>query len=88
MAALRNMRQARTGGSTQLHRSMRRRRLATGAILAAGLVLGACSFQFGQGSDSPDQSSQTPRDRNRLYRQEQEQVERQYQFDRVGPSDR
>ena len=50
---------------------MRRRWLATGSVLAAGLVLGACSFQFGQGSDSPDQSSQTPRDRNRLYRQEQ-----------------
>jgi len=67
---------------------MWRRPLATGSLLAAGLVLGACSFQFGQGADSPDQSSQTPRDRNRLYRQEQEQVERQYQFDRVGPSDR
>jgi len=82
------MRQARTGVFTQLHPRTRRRWLATGSVLAAGLVLGACSFQFGQGSDSPDQSSQTPRDRNRLYRQEQEQVERQYQFDRVGPSDR
>jgi len=82
------MRQARTGGCSQLPPSTRRRWIATGTVLAAGLVLGACSFQFGQGSDSPDQSSQTPRDRNRLYRQEQEQVERQYQFDRVGPSDR
>jgi hypothetical protein len=68
---------------------MHRRRLATGLALVAGLVLGACAVQFGQGSDSPDPSStQTPSERNQLYWKEQEQLERQYQFDRVGPSDR
>ena len=54
--------------------------------MVAGLVVGSCSVQFGNGSDSPEQSSsQTPRDRNRLYLQEQERSERQYQFDKVGP---
>jgi hypothetical protein len=31
---------------------------------------------------------ETPGDRNRLYQQEQQLMERQRQFDRVGPSDR
>jgi hypothetical protein len=83
------MRQARTGEAAHRPRTVRRRRLATALVLAGGLLLGACAVQFGSGSDSPDQSSQKkPHDRNRLYWQEQEQLERQYQFDRVGPSDR
>jgi hypothetical protein len=72
------------------HRGAARgRRLAAGLAVAAGLVVGSCSVQFGNGSDSPEQSSSpTPRDRNRLYLEEQERQERQYQFDKVGPSDR
>ena len=59
------------------------------AVLAAGagLLLGACSIPLGNGS-SGQSSQETPGDRNRLYWQEQEQLERQYQFDRMGPSDR
>ena len=65
------------------------RRLIACLAIVAGLVLGACSFTFGPGADSTEPSPQeTPRDRNRLYQQEQQQLERQYQFDRVGPSDR
>jgi hypothetical protein len=57
--------------------------------LAAGLVLGACAIPFGNGTDSTERSPQrTPRDRNRLYLQEQERMEREVQFDQVGPSDR
>lgn len=83
------MGRSRPGETHRLPGIMRGRRLATGLALAAGIVLGACSVQFGPGSDSPDQSSpQKPGDRNRLYWKEQEQIERQYQFDRVGPSDR
>jgi hypothetical protein len=65
------------------------RRLTAGLVIAAGLVLGACSIPFGQGAESTGGSSEeTPRDRNRLYLQEQERMERKMQFDRVGPSDR
>lgn len=65
------------------------RRLTAGLTLVAGLVLGACAIPFGSGADSTDQSTpETSRDRNRLYLQEQEQMRRQQQFDRVGPSDR
>jgi outer membrane biogenesis lipoprotein LolB len=65
------------------------RRLIACLAIVAGLVLGACSIPFGPGADSTEPPPrETPRDRNRLYQQEQEQVERQYQFDRVGPSDR
>ena len=68
---------------------MRRRRLATGCVLAAGLVLAACAVEFGNRPDSSESSApKTPRDRNRRYWEEQQQLERQYQFDRVGPSDR
>ena len=66
-----------------------RRRLTVGLALVVGLVLGACAIPFGNGTDSTEESPQkNPRDRNRLYLQEQERVERQFQFDRVGPSDR
>jgi hypothetical protein len=65
------------------------RQLIACLAIVAGLVLGACSIPFGNGAESTDPSRrETPRDRNRLYLQEQEQLERQYQFDRVGPSDR
>jgi hypothetical protein len=65
------------------------RRLIACLVLVAGLVLGACSIPFGPGADPTEPPPrETPRDRNRLYQQEQEQLERQYQFDRVGPADR
>jgi hypothetical protein len=65
--------------------------LAVGLAFTAGLVLGACSIPFGNEtaieptSRSPEE---TRRDRNRLYLEEQERMERQRVFDRVGPSDR
>jgi hypothetical protein len=65
------------------------RQLIACLAIAAGLVLGACSIPFGNGAESTESSPrETPRDRNQLYLQEQERVERQFQFDRVGPSDR
>jgi hypothetical protein len=65
------------------------RRLVAGLILVLGLALGACAVPFGPGSDDgSDSSSQTPRERNQLYLQEQQRQYRQQQFDRVGPSDR
>jgi uncharacterized protein HemX len=61
----------------------------SGLLLVAGLALGACSFQFGSGAEpSSDTSEEANRERNRLYQQEQMQMERQRQFDRIGPSDR
>ena len=60
-------------------------------VWAAVLALGGCSIPFGPGGESSGGSSspETPRDRNRLYLQEQERMERNVQFDRVGPpSDR
>jgi hypothetical protein len=65
------------------------RRLIASLAIVAGLVFGACSIPFGPGADSSEPPPrETPRDRNRLYQQEQERLERQKQFDRVGPSDR
>jgi hypothetical protein len=65
------------------------RRLTLTLALAAGLVLGACAIPFGIGSEPSDRPpEQTRRDRNRLYLEEQERMERQRTFDRVGPSDR
>ena len=80
-------------GTTEFRRRDARcgwsRRRTAGLVIAAGLVLGACAIPFGQGSESPEGSSQgTPRDRNQLFLQEQERMERKMQFDRVGPSDR
>ena len=60
-----------------------------GVVLTTGLLFGACSVKFGPGGeDSPDESQATPRDRNQLYQEEQQRMEYQRQFDRVGPSDR
>jgi hypothetical protein len=60
--------------------------------LVAGLVLGACAFQFGDGAGTEptgQSPEETRRDRSRLYQQEQERMERGRTFDRVGPpSDR
>jgi hypothetical protein len=65
------------------------RRMLVVLAVGAGLVLGACSIPFGNGAASSGPSSpETARDRNRRYQQEQEHIERQYQFDRTGPSDR
>ena len=73
-------------------RDARRRaalRLIAGVALTTGLFLGACAVKFGpSGEDSPDQSQRTPREQNQLYQQEQQRLEYQRQFDRVGPSDR
>ena len=71
-----------------VRRGAPRRALVVLAV-GAGLVLGACSIPFGNGAESSGQSSpETPQERNRRYQQEQEHLERQYQFDRSGPSDR
>ena len=65
------------------------RRLTAGLVLTLGLVLGACAVQFGPApEDAPDSSEQTPRDRNRLYQDEQQRMYQQRQLDRSGPSDR
>jgi hypothetical protein len=64
------------------------RRWTAGAALAAGLVLGACAIPFGSQSDSDPSNPESSRDRNRLYLQEQQRMERERVFDRVGPSDR
>jgi hypothetical protein len=60
-------------------------------ILIVGSVLGGCAIPFGNGGD-PSPSYQSPeetrRDRNRLYMEEQQRMERERQFDRIGPSDR
>ena len=57
--------------------------------LAAGLILGGCAIPFGAGAESTDRSAEeTRRDRNRLYLEEQERIERARQtFDPV-PSER
>lgn len=64
--------------------------LTVGLALGAGLVLGACSIPFGNGTEPADRPpEETRRDRNRLYLEEQERMERGRTFDRVGPpSDR
>lgn len=65
------------------------RRLTLTLALVAGLVLGACAIPFGIGTEPSDRPpEETRRDRNRLYLEEQERMERQRMFDRVGPSDR
>jgi hypothetical protein len=63
--------------------------LTVGLALAAGLVLGACAIPFGNGAEPSNRPpEETRRDRNRLYLEEQERMERSRMFDRVGPSDR
>ncbi|HWC04200.1 MAG TPA: hypothetical protein VHF87_15705 [Methylomirabilota bacterium] len=61
--------------------------------VVVGLVaLGGCAVPFGSGSDSPDpvdpSTREKRRERNRLFLEEQERIERTREFDRVGPSDR
>ena len=55
--------------------------------LAAGLALGACAIPFGNGTESTDRSPEERRRYgNRLYVEEQERMERERTFDRVGPA--
>ena len=71
--------------------SVARRRLTAGLAVAAGLVLGACSIPFGNGtgtSGAGQSAAETRRESNRRYLEEQRLMEQQRQFDRVGPSDR
>jgi hypothetical protein len=58
--------------------------------LTLGLVaLGGCAIPFGNGTETTGRSAEeTRRDRSRLYLEEQERMERERTFDRVGPSDR
>ena len=58
-------------------------------VLALGFMLGSCTIPFGNGSEPTSRSpEETRRDRNRLYTEEQERMERERTFDRIGPSDR
>jgi hypothetical protein len=59
-------------------------------ILILGTGLTGCTIPFGNGGDPSYQSpEETRRDRNRLYQEEQQNMERARQFDRIGPpSDR
>lgn len=69
--------------------SVEPRWLTVGLALAAGLVLGACAIPFGNGTEPSNRPpEETRRDRNRLYLEEQERIERERTLDRVGPSDR
>lgn len=65
-------------------------RLLSGVVL--GIALTGCSIPFGNGGEpapSGESPQETRRERNRLYLEEQERMQRQNQFDRVGPpSDR
>ena len=65
-------------------------RLLSGVAL--GIALTGCSIPFGNGGEpapSGESPQETRRERNRLYLEEQERMQRQNQFDRVGPpSDR
>jgi hypothetical protein len=69
--------------------SIARCRLVAGLALAVGLLLGACSIPFGNGTESTDRSSaETRRERNQRYLEEQDRMEQQRLRDRWGPSDR
>jgi hypothetical protein len=59
-------------------------------ILIVGAALAGCSFPFGNGGDPSYQSPEEKRrEGSRLYQEEQRYLERERQFDRVGPpSDR
>jgi hypothetical protein len=59
-------------------------------VLILGTTLAGCTIPFGNGGDPSYQSSEERRrDGSRLYMEEQQQMERGRQFDRVGPpSDR
>jgi hypothetical protein len=66
------------------------RRLILTLAFGAGIALGACAIPFGDGGEPTGRSpEETRRDRSRLYLEEQERMERERTFDRVGPpSDR
>jgi hypothetical protein len=59
-------------------------------ILIVTTALVGCSFPFGNGGDPSYQSPEEKRrEGSRLYQEEQRYMERERQFDRVGPpSDR
>ena len=80
-------------GADAGHRARGRGRRAVrliGALLLAGIGIGACSIPFGPGSGDPSVGTpeETRRERNQRYQQEQQLMEQQRQFDRIGPSDR
>jgi hypothetical protein len=55
-------------------------------ILILGAVLAGCTIPFGNGGDPSYQSpEERRRERSRLYQEEQQKMERERQFDRVGP---
>jgi hypothetical protein len=71
----------------------RRRRVAAGRLLGLLLVggaLGACAVPFGSApEDGRPGPPATARERNRLYLEEQERIQRERQgFGSVPPSDR
>ena len=59
-------------------------------VLILGTVLAGCAIPFGNGGDPSYQSPEEKRrERSRLYQEEQQNMERERQFDRIGPpSDR
>jgi len=65
-------------------------RLTLTLALAAGLVLGGCAIPFGNGTETRDRpAEETRRDRNRLFLEEQERIERGRQtFSPIRESER
>jgi hypothetical protein len=58
-------------------------------VLGLGLLLLGCSIPFGDGVEPrPRSPEETRREGSRRYQEEQERLERERLFDRVGPSDR
>jgi hypothetical protein len=59
-------------------------------LFFVGAFLAGCAIPFGNGGDPSYQSSEEKRrEGSRLYREEQQNMERERQFDRIGPpSDR
>jgi hypothetical protein len=69
-----------------MHREVRVRFGQLTLVVVAWLVLGGCAIPFGNGGDPSYQSPQeTRQERRRLYTEEQERMERERTFDRVGP---
>jgi hypothetical protein len=55
-------------------------------ILVPALVLAGCTIPFGNGGDPSYQSpEERRREGSRLYQEEQRYMERERQFERVGP---
>jgi len=72
-------------GKAGAGRRQGRARVVMLAILACAVA--GCSIPFGPGSEN--EPSRTPRDRNRIYLEEQERIERERRtFDAVHPSER